>query len=277
MPSLVFTLFGILFGFVLSRGRVTDYDTIAGMFRLAEFHLFGVIGSAIATAALGLWLLRRTGNRALGGAAVEVRRKPWNAGAVAGGLVLGAGWALSGACPGTSLVQLGEGKLLALFTVVGILAGTYVYGWLRSRYGGALHPDRQGGIPMRTTLVLAVIGLTLLAATAASAQQPQQTPPGHQHDSTQPAPPAAGRGGMGPRGGMMGGMHQGGMHGGMHGMMHEGMMGGGMCGMMGGMGMAGTSDPKTLARMLQLRGEMMKAVGEVLLKHGQALEVAPAR
>jgi hypothetical protein len=82
---------------------------------------------------------------------------------------------------------------------------------------------------------------------------------------------------MGPRGGMMGGMHQGGMHGGMHGMMHEGMMGGGMCGMMGGMGMAGTSDPKTLARMLQLRGEMMKAVGEVLLKHGQALEVAPAR
>jgi uncharacterized membrane protein YedE/YeeE len=128
----VFALFGVLFGFVLSRARVTDYDVIAGMFRLAEFHLYGVIGSAIATAALGFWLLRRGGNRTIGGAALELRRKPWQRGAVWGGLVLGAGWALSGACPGTSLVQIGEGKIVALFTVAGILLGTYVYGWVRS-------------------------------------------------------------------------------------------------------------------------------------------------
>ena len=41
-------------------------------------------------------------------------------------------------------------------------------------------------------------------------------------------------------------------------------------GMMGGM--TRTSDPKTLARMLKLRGDMMKAIGEVMLKHAQALE-----
>jgi hypothetical protein len=126
----LFVVFGALFGFVLSRARVTDYDAIAGMFRLAEFHLFGVIGSAIAVAALGLWALRRAGNRTVTGRAVEVRPKPWHTGAIWGGLVLGAGWALSGACPGTSLVQ---GKLVAPFTVAGILAGTYLYGWLRSR------------------------------------------------------------------------------------------------------------------------------------------------
>jgi uncharacterized membrane protein YedE/YeeE len=126
-------VFGIVFGFVLSRARVTDYDTIGGMFRFTDLHLIGVIGSAIATAALGLWVLRRTGNRTGFGRAVEVRPKPWQPGAIAGGLVLGAGWALSGACPGTSLVQIGEGKVVALFTVAGILAGTYLYGRVRSR------------------------------------------------------------------------------------------------------------------------------------------------
>lgn len=128
----LFTFFGALFGFVLSRGRVSDYDTIAGMFRLTDLHLFGVIGAAIGTAAIGLWLIRRGGNRTIGGEPVELRRKAWQPGVFAGGLVLGAGWALTGACPGTSLVQVGEGKLVAIFTVAGIALGTYLFGRLRS-------------------------------------------------------------------------------------------------------------------------------------------------
>ena len=92
-----FTLFGALFGFVLSRSRVTDYDAIASMFRLTDLHLFGVIGAAIAVSALGLWIVRRGGNRTVSGQPVEVRRKPWQSGAIWGGLVFGAGWALSGA------------------------------------------------------------------------------------------------------------------------------------------------------------------------------------
>jgi len=52
---------------------------------------------------------------------------------------------------------------------------------------------------------------------------------------------------------------------------HHPMMGMEMgAGMMGGM--TGASDPKTMARMLKLRGDMMKAMGEVMLKHAQALE-----
>ena len=109
--------------------------------RLGVFTLFG---AAIVTAALGLWLIRRGGNRTVGGAPVEVRRKPWQEGVFAGGLVLGAGWALTGSCPGTSLVQVGEGKLVAVFTVAGILVGTYVFGRLRSsRDQARLAPDPQ--------------------------------------------------------------------------------------------------------------------------------------
>ena len=58
-----------------------------------------------------------------------------------------------------------------------------------------------------------------------------------------------------------------------HGMMMCPMMGMAMGpGMMGGM--MGTTDPKAQARMLRLRGDMMKAVGEVLLKHAQEMEQA---
>ena len=130
-----FIVFGALWGFVLSRARATDYDTIAAMFRFTDLHLYGVIGSAIATAALGFWLLRQAGSRTATGRPVELSDKPWHLGAVWGGLTFGAGWALSGACPGTSLAQIGEGKLVAWFTAAGILLGTYLYGRARSRIG----------------------------------------------------------------------------------------------------------------------------------------------
>ena len=60
--------------------------------------------------------------------------------------------------------------------------------------------------------------------------------------------------------------------------MGAGMQGGGMMcpmtgteegmGMMGGMG----GDPKTMGRMMEMRGEMMKAMGEIMMKHGAELE-----
>jgi hypothetical protein len=69
-----------------------------------------------------------------------------------------------------------------------------------------------------------------------------------------------------------------------HQMMGQGMMGPRMMGMMcpmmammmdpAGMGMMGGQqmDPKTVGRMLQLRGDILKAIGDVLLKHGKAME-----
>ncbi len=70
---------------------------------------------------------------------------------------------------------------------------------------------------------------------------------------------------------MMMGMMMGRMMG--QGGMGRGMMGAGMMGMGGGM-MGGTSpsDPKAMARMLRFRGDMMKAIGDVMLKHAQEIE-----
>ncbi len=129
MKPLVFLTSGALFGLLLSQARATDYAAIHGMFKLTDLHLFGVIGVAIATAAAGLALLRRSASTALNGERINVSPKPYHKAVFVGGVVFGVGWALSGACPGTALAQLGEGKLYAVATVFGIVFGT----WLRQR------------------------------------------------------------------------------------------------------------------------------------------------
>ncbi len=100
-------------------------------------------------------------------------------------------------------------------------------------------------------IVAAMAGFAVLAM--ASGVWAQSSP---SQGSQSPAPM------MGP--GMMGGMP-------CPSPMGQGMMGMGMGhGMMGEM--MGMSDPKAAARMLKLRGDILKAIGDVMLKHAQALE-----
>ncbi len=122
-----YILFGILFGYFLSKSRATDYDSIVAMFRLREFQLYGVILVAVAVTSFGLFLLRRRGNRALSNRPAELEPLKWDPNRLAGALLFGAGWALAGTCPGTSLAQIGEGKLVAFATVIGIAAGVWTY------------------------------------------------------------------------------------------------------------------------------------------------------
>jgi uncharacterized membrane protein YedE/YeeE len=120
-------LFGVLFGFVLSRVGATDYDAIAKMFLLEDFHLAGVIGVAVVVAAVGLGVVRRTRSGGLAGWRAVIQEKPMKPGLVLGAALFGAGWAITGTCPGTGLAQIGEGKVMALFTVSGMLLGTAAY------------------------------------------------------------------------------------------------------------------------------------------------------
>ncbi len=104
------------------------------------------------------------------------------------------------------------------------------------------------------------LALVLSVVAPALAQQPappHQPPRAGPHGQAAPAP-----------GGASGGM-------GMCPMMTEGgMMGGGM-GMHGMMG--APADPKAHGRMLQMRGEILKAVGDVLVKYGQTMESEAAK
>jgi uncharacterized membrane protein YedE/YeeE len=123
----VHALFGLAFGFVLSRSGAADYDFVQAMFLFESFQLYGIIGTAVAVTAPGLWLLKRHG-RTLGGAPLVVRPKPRHPGNVAGGVLFGIGWSITGMCPGPIFVNVGEGKLYALGALAGALAGAALFG-----------------------------------------------------------------------------------------------------------------------------------------------------
>lgn len=125
--GLLALLFGLLFGFFLSKARATDYDTVVNMFRFRDFQLYGVIGVAIAVISLGLFLLNKKGIPTLSRKPLDWEPLAFEPSRLIGAFIFGAGWALAGTCPGTSIAQIGEGKLVAIFTVIGISVGVWAY------------------------------------------------------------------------------------------------------------------------------------------------------
>jgi hypothetical protein len=124
---------GMVFGFLLSRAGATTYDYYAQLFLFEDFRLLVVMATAGAVGVVGIAILKWLRPKALvGGQALSFAGKPFKPGLVGGSLLFGVGWGLAGACPGTALAMMGEGKLGALFTVGGLLLGTYAYGALQS-------------------------------------------------------------------------------------------------------------------------------------------------
>lgn len=127
---------GIGFGTVLMKSEVASWYRIFEMFRFESFRLYGVIGSAIATAALGIALLRRLALRSQSGDPIVIPPKattPWYARYLLGGIVFGFGWGLLGACPGPIFAWLGAGQSIYLVPLGAAMLGTCAYGAVRSR------------------------------------------------------------------------------------------------------------------------------------------------
>jgi uncharacterized membrane protein YedE/YeeE len=130
--TLLYVVLGTIFGFILSRSGAADYNYIQGMFLFERFQLYGIIGTAVALTAPGLWLIKHVG-RTANGAPIQVDLKLPHRGNVAGGLLFGIGWSIAGMCPGPIFVNLGEGKLYALAALAGALAGTTLFGAIYAR------------------------------------------------------------------------------------------------------------------------------------------------
>ena len=121
-------LMGIVFGFALEKSRVFEPGIIVGQMQLRNWIMLKVFLSAIATGAVVLAFLNGFGF-------VKLQPKAaLYAADIVGGLILGAGIALAGACPGTTLAQIGVGYRDAIFTLLGGLFGavafSYAQPWL---------------------------------------------------------------------------------------------------------------------------------------------------
>lgn len=119
----VYALFGVAFGFVFAAAGFNQYDVIHEMLLLENLEPFLVMGSAVMTAMPILWLLERRKMHTPLGGHLELRRWSFERKHIAGGVVFGIGWAITGACPGTASTTLGGGSVMGIVLVVGIIAG----------------------------------------------------------------------------------------------------------------------------------------------------------
>ena len=123
---------GALFGYVLESAGFGSPRKLTAQFKLTDWSVIKVMLTAIVVTAVGLWLLRVWGFMAAD--AVFVPQALVMASAVGGALV-GAGFAIGGYCPGTSVVGVSSGRMDALAFVAGLLVGTLAFA---SLYGPAI-------------------------------------------------------------------------------------------------------------------------------------------
>jgi len=124
---------GILFGVILIKAEVISWFRIQEMFRLQSFHMYGVIGSAVAVGALSVFLIKKFKIKTMYGEPIEFISKKFNKGNIIGGLIFGFGWAITGACPGPLFALIGNGATVIIVTLFSAIAGTWVYGYFREK------------------------------------------------------------------------------------------------------------------------------------------------
>jgi len=126
---------GAMFGVLLVEAEVVSWFRIQEMFRFEAFHMYGIIGTAVLTAAVSLLAIKRLGLRDRDGTPLGLAPKTLGTGVryVAGGTMFGLGWALTGACPGPLVALVGAGRPVMLVAIVSALAGTWTYGRLRPK------------------------------------------------------------------------------------------------------------------------------------------------
>jgi len=124
---------GVIFGIVLVKSEVISWFRIQEMFRLQSFHMYGVIGTAVVTGIISVWLIKKFNVKTIHGETIHFHSKKFNKGQIIGGLLFGFGWAMTGACPGPLFAQLGAGFTVIAVVITSAVAGTWVYGKLRDK------------------------------------------------------------------------------------------------------------------------------------------------
>lgn len=120
---------GVLMGFALSRIGFSSWDEVHRMFTFADLRMFLAFCAAVVFLAVSWRVLAK-----LAPSRTNFRNRPVHKGSLAGGVLFGVGWALTGACPSITMVQLGEGQLAAVWTLVGVFTGNWLYSVVHQRY-----------------------------------------------------------------------------------------------------------------------------------------------
>lgn len=159
--------FGFAFGWLLHRGRVTDYNVIVNQFRLRDFTVLKVMLTAIVVGGVGVLALSDTGL-----ATYHVKEANL-LGVALGAALFGVGMVLYGYCPGTGIAAIATGSLHALVGAFGMIVGAIVYAlsfdWVKANIlsvaalGKVRLPDLTGVPDLIWFAGLAIVAAVLFA------------------------------------------------------------------------------------------------------------------
>lgn len=136
---------GVAFGFFLEKARVFEPAVILGQFQFRSFLMLRVFLAGVAAGLVVLAMLTGFGWAKLAPKALLPTAD------IAGGLILGAGIALAGACPGTVLAQIGAGYRDAWFTLAGGILGALAFTYAEPALRPLLDMAGQGRLTLDTT------------------------------------------------------------------------------------------------------------------------------
>ncbi len=112
---------GILFGVLLHRGGVANYNVIVNQFRFKDFTVLKLMFTAIIVGGIGVLLLKEAGQ-------AQYHIKPANMlGVALGAALFGVGMVLYGYCPGTGVAAMATGSIHATVGFAGMLVGGVLY------------------------------------------------------------------------------------------------------------------------------------------------------
>ena len=134
MKFIKFLLLGIVFGIVMAKSEAISWFRIQEMFRFQAFHMYGIIGTAVVLGVTGVALIKKFRIRDFHGNPISFYPKDKSVTRyLLGGAIFGLGWALSGACPGPMVVNIGYGFLSMLIVFLFALVGTFLYGYIKDK------------------------------------------------------------------------------------------------------------------------------------------------
>ncbi|MGO1520708.1 MAG: YeeE/YedE family protein [Sphingobacterium sp.] len=134
MRNILFLTVGVFFGILMFKSEAASWFRIYEMFNFQSFHMFGLMGSALATGILLVQLIKRKKIKDVDNKAIVIADKDKSTTRyIVGGVIFGLGWALAGACPGPMFVLIGAGYFPILIVIGSALIGTWIYGLLKDK------------------------------------------------------------------------------------------------------------------------------------------------
>ncbi|CAF0848586.1 unnamed protein product [Brachionus calyciflorus] len=141
---LITFIIGFLFGFILEKCKVYEPRYIRQQMIFTKWLMMKMFCSALATSMLSILILNLIAKKRYS-KVFETYRDTLKSKSLltvcSGGLILGIGMTIGGACPGMIFVQLGAGVNYSYLTLIGGILGGLIHGLLSTYLSSSSKPD----------------------------------------------------------------------------------------------------------------------------------------